>query len=487
MTPTQLSALLVELLTLPSETEWVEWKHNNDNPEMIAERLSALANSAALHGRDFGYLVWGVEDGTKRIVGTTFRPRQARKGNEELENWLMRSQHPQVNFTMREWTHQSMPMVLFEVPRAHSTPVRFGHDEFIRIGSLTKKLREYPDKARELWALLSRKPFETGIAKSDMDGPDVLTLLDFDRCFKLLQIPLPTDQKGILEKLSDEGLVVPRPGARFDVTNLGAILFATDLGKFERLGRKVLRIIKYKGDGRTNTEREWRDAPSQMGYAVAFEAAVAFINSQLPQNEPIGQAFRHEVRGYPETAIRELVANCLIHQDFFVTGTGPMVEIFDGRLEITNPGEPLVDAQRFLDMPPRSRNETLAAMMRRMKICEEAGTGIDKAVEAIESVHLPALNFAVPAGFTRVFMYGRRKFAELDTKQRIQACYQHACLCFVQGRRMTNASLRERLQIDDASAAQASRLIRDAVRAGVIKLFDPEARRKNASYVPSWA
>jgi predicted HTH transcriptional regulator len=97
------------------------------------------------------------------------------------------------------------------------------------------------------------------------------------------------------------------------------------------------------------------------------------------------------------------------------------------------------------------------------------------------------LNFTVPPGSTRVFMFGRRKFGELDTKQRIQACYQHACLCFVQGRRMTNASLRERMQIDDASAAQASRLIRDAVKAGVIKLFDPEARRKNASYVPIWA
>ena len=268
---------------------------------------------------------------------------------------------------------------------------------------------------------------------------------------------------------------------------MGAILFATNLASFGRLGRKALRIIKYKGESRTDTEREWRDAPSQTGYAVAFEAAVAFINSQLPQNEPIGQAFSSEVRFYSERAIRELVANCLIHQDFSVTGAGPVVEVFAKRMEITNPGEPLVDTLRFLDMPPKSRNEGLAAMMRRMKICEEAGTGIDKAVEAVESAHLPALHFTAPQGFTRVFMYGRRRFAELDSKQRIEACYQHACLCFVQGRRMTNASLRERMGIDDASASQASRLIRDAVNAGVIKLFDPEARRKNASYVPIWA
>lgn len=479
--------MLVELLSLPAETEWVEWKHNNDHPEMIAERISALANSAALHGRDFGYLIWGVEDGTKNVVGTTFRPRQSKKGNEELENWLMRSQHPQVSFQIFEWSHQGVPMVLLQIPRASQAPVRFGSEEFIRIGSLTKKLKEYTEKERELWAILSRKPFETGIAKADVDGPDVLKLLDFDRCFKLLQIPLPTDQQGILSKLADESLIVPKPGGRYDITNLGAILFATNLASFDRLGRKVLRIIKYKGESRTDTEREWRDAPSQMGYAVAFEAAVAFINSQLPQNEPIGQAFSSEVRFYPERAIRELVANCLIHQDFSVTGAGPMVEVFAKRMEITNPGEPLVDTLRFLDMPPKSRNESLAAMMRRMKICEEAGTGIDKAVEAVESAHLPALHFTAPQGFTRVFMYGRRRFAELDSKQRIEACYQHACLCFVQGRRMTNASLRERMGIDDASASQASRLIRDAVNAGVIKLFDPEARRKNASYVPIWA
>ncbi len=54
-----------------------------------------------------------------------------------------------------------------------------------------------------------------------------------------------------------------------------------------------------------------------------------------------------------------------------------MVEIFDDRIEITNPGEPLVDTQRFIDTPPKSRNETLASMMRRFRICEERGSGID--------------------------------------------------------------------------------------------------------------
>ncbi|MDC4222968.1 MAG: hypothetical protein MPW15_01640 [Candidatus Manganitrophus sp.] len=97
-------------------------------------------------------------------------------------------------------------------------------------------------------------------------------------------------------------------------------------------------------------------------------------------------------------AVRELVANALIHQDFFVTGAGPTVEIFDDRIEITNPGEPLVEPQRFVDTPPRSRNEALASLMRRFRICEERGSGIDKVVFQIEFYQFPAPIFEVAGG-----------------------------------------------------------------------------------------
>ncbi len=155
------------------------------------------------------------------------------------------------------------------------------------------------------------------------------------------------------------------------------------------------------------TEREWNDSPSKMGYAAGFEAAIAFINSQLPQNEHVGEALRQEVRIYPEIAIRELVANTLIHQDFSITGAGPMVEIFDDRMELTNPGEPLVDTQRFIDTPPRSRNEDLAGFMRRLNICEERGSGIDKVITSIEMYQLPPPDFRVPPGSTQALLFAR--------------------------------------------------------------------------------
>src|SRR5690554_2010386 len=142
-------------------------------------------------------------------------------------------------------------------------------------------------------------------------------------------------------------------------------------------GRKAVRLILYRGKSRVETVRELEGSK---GYAVGFERLIDYIKTLLPANEEIGKAFRKEVPMYPELAIRELVANALIHQDFSITGTGPMIELFDQRMEITNPGIPLVDTQRFLDSPPQSRNESLASFMRRINICEERGTGVDKVV-----------------------------------------------------------------------------------------------------------
>lgn len=330
--------------------------------------------------------------------------------------------------------------------------------------------------------------FERGTARRNLSGDEVLSSLRFVDCLRLLEIPLPKDFQGVLERLAQEDLIIAAPGGRFDITNLGATLFAEDLRQFELLDRKALRIIKYEGAGRTRVERKWRDAPSSQGYAVAFGAMLAYIASQLPHSEPIGQAFREEIRAYPETALRELVANALIHQDFSVTGAGPMVEIFDRRVEITNPGAPLIDPQRFLDFPPKTRNPKLAAMMRRMQICEEAGTGVDKVVEEIEDYRLPAAEFRVKGDSTQVVLFGPKEFSDMTGPERAHACYQHACLRYVQGEQMTNMSLRARFGLLANRHASVSRVIKNAIDDGLVKVFENgSAVGRSASYVPFWA
>lgn len=243
-------------------------------------------------------------------------------------------------------------------------------------------------------------------------------------------------------------------------------------------------MIQYHGAGRTETIRE---QVIGKGYANGFERLIDYVNGLLPSTEIIGQALRRTVPKFPPLAVRELIANALIHQDFFVTGAGPMVEIFDDRIEITNPGEPLVDTQRFVDTPPKSRNEALASLMRRFRICEERGSGIDKVVTQIERFQLPAPLFEVPEGFTRTVLFAYRPLTEMERSDRVRACYLHACLRYVNRLSMTNASVRERFGIAEQNSAAASRLIREAVTAGVIAPYDPNAAPKLMRYVPSWA
>jgi len=221
---------------------------------------------------------------------------------------------------------------------------------------------------------------------------------------------------------------------------------------------------------------------------VAYAGAIDWIQNQLPANEEIRKAFRREEKMHPVLAIRELVANALIHQDFSITGTGPMVEIFTDRMEITNPGVPLVETLRFMDLPPKSRNEALAAFMRRINICEERGSGIDKVVAKIEEFQLPAPNFAVLGDHTKATLFAPRDYRDMERGDRVRACYQHSCLQWVSGKVMTNASLRQRLGIEQSNYPMASRVIKDTLGAQLVKLMNADGTQGGAAkYVPFWA
>ncbi len=479
-----LVGLVRELCKLPRETEWVEFKHNNADPQEIGEYLSALANAAALNGKAFAYLVWGVDDKTHDIVGTDFSPAGTRKGNEPLETWLLRLLTPKIHFRFHELNVDGLPVVLLEIGRAFRHPLRFQTDEFIRIGAVKKPLKEAPDRERALWRIFDQTPFEDLIAVERATADDVLRLLDYPAYFELLAQPLPTDRDGILKALTYDGLIQLCEAGGWNITHLGAILFAKRLDDFRTLRRKTVRVIQYRGRGRTETLREQE---FHKGYACGFAGLIDSINSLLPANEVIGQALRKSVPMFPELAVRELVANTLIHQDFFVTGAGPMVEIFDDRMEFTNPGEPLVDTQRFVDTSPKSRNEVLASLLRRFNICEERGSGIDKVVVQIELFQLPAPLFEVPEGFTRAVLFAHRPLKDMDKADRVRACYLHACLKWVMRGYLTNASLRERFGVEEKNKATVSRYIREAVEADMIKPFDEDAARKLMKYVPFWA
>lgn len=477
--------LIQELIALDRETEWVEFKKDNKAPESIGEYLSALSNSATLHDRQTAYLIWGIDDTSHNVIGTKFQPKQEKINGQELENWLAIQLEPRIDFKIYEFTYESKNIVLFEIPRATHIPIRFKGVEYIRVGSYKHKLKDFPEKERLLWSLFSSQPFEKGIALENVALDSVLSYINYQSYFELLNQKLPDSREGIIHRLISERIIVQKTQNLFDITNLGAILFSNNLSVFDRLYRKAIRVVIYKGKNKIQTHRE---KIGKSGYAVELESIIKYINEQLPQNEQIGQVFRKELPMYPEIAIRELIANAIIHQDFNISGTGPMIEIFSDRIEITNPGQPLIETLRFIDEPPRSRNEYLADIMRRMNICEERGSGIDKVVNEVEIFQLPAPDFRVTKEHTQVILFSYKKLSEMDNGDRIRACYQHACLRYVSNEQMTNSSLRKRFSIADKNYSMASRIISETQEQGLIRPYDPEnTSRKHAKYVPFWA
>lgn len=483
-TPEYLHSLLAELCKLPVETSWVEFKENNANPQDIGEYLSALSNAAALQGQANGYVVWGVKDASRQVVGTTFHPGGTKIGNEDLVNWLTRLLNPKLHFQFHELTHQGKPVVILEIPRAHGRPVQFQGAEFIRVGSYRQKLKDHPQIEQSLWRVFDTTAFEELLALRHVDSADVLSLLDYPAFFELLEQPLPTDREHILARLAADRMIVQDAAGKWDITNLGAILFARNVDEFKSLARKAVRIVVYEGKGRLKTVRE---QVVRKGYAAGFKTLTDHLNALLPRNEVVDHGIRREVPLYPEPAIRELIPNALIHQDFSITGSGPMIEVFSDRLEITNPGEPLVKTERFLDSPPRSRNETLASFMRRLGVCEERGSGVDKVVAETERYQLPAPLFESPEGFTRAVLFTHRPLRQMDRTDRTRACYLHACLRYVERDPMTNSTLRARLGISEPNKAMASRIISDAIKDGFVKPEDLQQGKKYAKYVPFWA
>ena len=480
-----LDLLVKELCDLPDECQYVEFKHNNYKPEMIGQDISALANGAALCDKRIAYMLWGIDDDTHEVVGTKYNLQNIKVGGkQELHNWLCSMLSVNADFDYDTVEIEGKLVGVLIIQAAVGQTVTYKKTEYIRVGSYTKKLQDFPAVRAKLWDKIRNVNFERRIALSDLTIVDVLQKLDYSIYFDLLNITLPETSKNIGHYLMEDGIIELQDNGLYGITNLGAILFAKELNKFPRLSRKAVRIVQYSDNSRLEMQR---DEVIPKGYAVLFEELIRYIEALLPAKEVIEGALRKTIRMYPNIAIRESVANALIHQDFTITGAGPLIELFPDRMEITNPGTPLIDIRRIIDNPPRSRNEQLADLMRRMHICEEVGSGWDKIVISSEAYCLPAPRIDLYEESTRVTLYGETPFVRLSSEDRLWSCYLHACIKHVQHNQLTNKSLRERFGVEDSASATISRLIRDAIKENLIKPLDPGTAPRYMRYVPSWA
>jgi ATP-dependent DNA helicase RecG len=471
--------LLESLCALPRETEWLEFKANKFDPDDVARYTSGLANSAILRGELRAYLIYGIEDLTHRVIGTSLNLKAERVGNENFEHWLTRSLDPHLNLEFVSIDCEGKRVELIAIDPAYQRPVRFKKEAFIRIDSVLKPLADYPERERSLWLATSSFAFEQGIAVHHVKAGEVFDIVEAELLLEMLGHQR-LSRNSTIDQLIKLGLLIDDRQGRLDITNLFALLAAKNLSAIPSVARKAPRVIEYK---RVKKLDAVGDVIGQLGYAIGFKKLLHHVMNRMPHEEIMITGVRQNKFPIPEIAAREIIANALIHQDFTQPGH-PTIEVFKDKVQITNPGVPLVDPTRFIDAPSKSRNEKLAAMMRRLGLCEERGSGIDRALEAIEQEALPAPLFREVEGSTVAILYRPGSFAEMSKEARIRACYQHACLRFESNEPMSNASFRKRLGLPDSQYPQASLVIRDAIEKKWIRPLDEDQPNRNARYVP---
>ncbi len=455
----------------PVEGKNLEFKEakNQFDPTKLSRYCVAIAN----------------EGGGKLILGITDKPPRKVIGSNAFQNVvdIQRRLLDKLRFRVEveEFTHPDGRVIIFHIPsRPVGTAYQFEGAYLMRstedtVPMTEDRLRHIFDEGKPDW--LSRA------ARKNCSGDDIVQLLGTQYYFDLLKVPYPADREGVLDRFEREKLIAKKNGT-WTITNLGAVLFAKQLDDFEGLSHKALRVIIYDGTDKLKTRL---DKIGAKGYAIGLEGLIDFINSQIPTNEIIEKAIRKEVKMFPEICVRELVANAMIHQDFEEIGSSVKVEIYTDRVEFTNPGKPFISPDRFID-EDQSRNEQLAKLMRRFGICEAKGSGIDKVIKAAEVYQLPAPDFRGGDRHTTAILFSHKNFEGMDRNDRMRACYQHCCLRYVMNQKMTNQSLRERFNLPENKSESVSRVIRETIEAGLIKLSDPAVTSfRLRSYTPYWA
>ncbi|MFH2029547.1 MAG: ATP-binding protein [Bacteroidota bacterium] len=461
---------LEKLMQLPSEDNCLEFKEAKTQFDFdkTLQYCVALANEGG------GKFVLGITNKRPRkIIGTS-----AFQNPVKTASQIYNKLHFRVDIDTI--AHPDGRVLVFEIPtRPKGTAYQYEGRYLMRSGEELVLMSE--DHLRKIFD--EGKPdFLSELALENLSPQDVVQLLDTQAFFDLLEMPYPSTRDSVLHRFETESLIVKKE-ENYSISNLGAILFAKSLTKFPTVSRKAVRVVVYQGKNKIDTKL---DRIEDKGYAAAFEGFIDFIEDQTPVNEVLNTALREEVKMYPKIAIRELVGNALIHQDFAETGASVVIEIFSNRIEITNPGLPFIPPERFID-EYQSRNEKMADILRRCRICEEKGSGIDKVIINIEAFQLPALDFRIKSHQTTAFLFAPILFDKMDRSDRIRACYQHCGLKYVNNEKMTNESLRKRFHLKSSQSETASRIIKDTLNEGLIKLDDPtNTSKRYAKYVPFW-
>jgi ATP-dependent DNA helicase RecG len=476
-----------------NELFWLEFKTNFPDEEVmfdiLGKNVSGIANSCTYHKKEFGYIVCGVEDETLKEVGVDFDPFNLKKGNQDLEIYL-RSKLIGVDFEMIPFNKDNKKFLMIRISKSLGQISRFNKISYFRVGKNIKPLNACSQELQlKMHYSIRKSEFWDRAILSDIEISTVLEKLHYDVYYLRQRKSIPTNSNNIIKDFIDEGFL-KQTEKGFDITFLGMVLFARNLYEIDETLNKRIRITTFKNNSKIDGYTH--DIYGQKGYAAAFEDMVNYIISQIPEDQIVEGINRKHQHKFSITSIREFLANMIIHQDFF-DSSNPTIEIYPDRIQFVNIGTCLVEVDRIMDAVPKTRNPKLVDIMRRLRFCEQQGSGIDRAVREIEQMMLPAPNFEnKPNGFIAT-LYALKSFNSYTDKEKMKACYLHICLEYIwqkenNYRLATNQTIRERFNLSLKKQSTVSNLIKICIEHNLIKKFDPDSNsKKYQKYIPYWA
>lgn len=487
----KLSEIVSSLIRIDGELEHVEFKANQADCEMIAKNISAIVNSLTRRNFPRGYMIWGIDNETHELLGTSFKPfsvkvrdKKGKKSNEELLVWLSKHIKPAPNIDVREIFVENKRIVVFILGANPLEVSKFHSDAYIRIGANTRRLDEYPSIEKEIWSKVISREFETIPARFNVSRDDVMRLIDFESFYNMRQNRVGVERGVLFDEALRCGIIQDNRDTTYNITNLGALLYARDLSDFPRLANKFIRIITYQGKSKISMVREER---SKGGYIVEFNRIHRYIMDCVIDEDAIDEdGIRRKKFLYPKLTVRELFANAIIHQDLSTNVMHPMIEIYSDRMEFVNSGAPLIPEDRFLDYPPQTRNQKIADEFYKVGICEIQGSGWDKVATEASELSFPAPKPEATQNTTRVVLSQRKTLENMTTEERIWSLYTYACLLWVNREFLTNTLTRQLFHIPENNLSTASNLLSQTVKAGLIVIFDKDAGTRSRKYIPKY-
>ena len=466
MTPQELD----ELISNGKEHEQLEFKEARDqlDSRSLFKYCAAIANVLG------GKLILGVSrNRPRKVTGTKAftNPKDTQiKIFKELE----------IDVEIDEILHPDGRVIVFNIPsRTKGDLVRYKGLFLTRRG---EEMVEMPSSEIKKIFAENKGDWVNEVVASNLKIQEVIQKLDTVKYYELQKLPYPSKNSEVIKRLVNDRLIT-KANSTYSILKLGAILLARNLEEFPTLGYIAPRIIKYED---ASTINAISDRTVEEGYAVSFNANVDYIKDIIPQKEVYKGAIREQDRLVTPLMIREILSNALIHRDYNIAGVRPMVEIHPNRVEISNPGLPDTEFNRFIDSST-TRNERLMKFMRKLNLSEEKSSGIDKVLKDIELNLLPPLQYQQGTNYTRIIMYGQKSFNDMSNLEKIYACYQHCCLQHLDEKKMTNQSLRSRFGITKNKTDVISRIIKNTLDEGLIKKDVDEKSKKYYKYLPYWA